>query len=384
MSSPRVGQETIWHGITNLFDHYVGLRPGDLAVVVYTPDAREHAAMVVAELKRRDHRVCIVGMYALEDPDLESRFRQAVPPPEHVPQRLVVLTLERNSMSHAVKLRRALAIYPESAWVVFRAINVSDEFFATALHVTPTALSSTNAGLLNRMMPAKHMRIQSSSGTDLEVDIDSEKYRWLSNRGMWREGAFVVLPPGEVSTFPANMNGILVADGAFNVTAYTEADARLAGCEVRVEIEEGRAVHYSCDDPTIKKLLDRCMKEQNAEIVGELGFGTNTGIEQFIAMNSHINERHPGVHLGFGQHGQKSDVLPWSSPVHMDLITSDALMTLDTGETIDSTKLCVYQGEHPTPLNEGVYDEDIDGDCCGIIDREIELARAQHLHDPQS
>jgi leucyl aminopeptidase (aminopeptidase T) len=222
--------------------------------------------------------------------------------------------------------------------------------------------------MLNLLMPATTIRVTSSSGTDLEISLDSGVYRWISNRGMQRAGSFVILPSGEVSTFPANINGVLVADGAFNVSSLTQLDARLADHPVRIEISEGHMVDYSCEHPLVMKLIRRCLDYENFRRVGELGFGTNVGIEQFVSLNSHINERHPGVHVGLGGHGQLLDVVPYLCDLHFDLIASDARIAIAGGNTIESYELATMTGDHPA-IQRGLHDEDLDGlegDCCGL------------------
>jgi hypothetical protein len=101
-----------------------------------------------------------------------------------------------------------------------------------------------------------------------------------------------------------------------------------------------------------------------ARNVGELGFGTNQGVREYVSMNSHINERSPGVHLGFGQHNQSIYVGNYDCDVHMDMIASDGLIWVDDSPTpINLRELAPSNGVHPTL---GVMDEDIDGDCCGL------------------
>ncbi|WP_018680251.1 hypothetical protein [Actinokineospora enzanensis] len=378
----RTPDAAVWRGVSHFLDAYVKVGDGDHVVLVYTLDGREAAAWLATELSLRGHRAVTVGMNPVRDDGLEARLRAVLPDPARVgpASRLVLLTVERESMSHGIKLRRVLAPYPERDCAVFRLINAAVEFFVDAVSLTPEQLSGVNGALLNRMMPASRLHIGTTAGTDLDVEIDSERYRWLSNRGVWREGSFVILPPGEVSTYPANINGILVADGAFNVTAYTTTDARLGAHPVVIEIEEGRVVDYRCDSPALMTLLGRCLERENGDRVGELGFGTNFGIDGFIPMNSHINERHPGVHLGLGQHGQKFDAVPYMCDIHLDLITADTTVVVEDGATIRSRDLADLPGEdHPKPLHGEVDDEDIDGDCCGVIATEVARARAEYL-----
>jgi leucyl aminopeptidase (aminopeptidase T) len=370
----------VWGGVTRFLEHYAAVRPDDDVYILYTSDAREPAAWVAAALKVRGVAVHVAGMHAETDDGLEARLHRMLPRPDAVTSRIVLMTIEKDSMSHSLKLRRTLALYDESKVAVFRLINASAEFFEHAVNVTPQLLSAINGGMLNRMIPAGHLRIQSSSGTDLDVSVDSGRYRWLSNRGIWREGTFVIMPAGEVSTFPADINGTLVADGAFNVTAFTRADARLREHPVTLEIEHGRVVSHSCSSPQISNFLTRTLSRENADRIGELGFGSNVGVKEFIAMNSHINERRPGVHLGLGQHGQKIEVVPYLCEIHLDLITSDSTITVDGGEVISSAALMDFStSTHPPIVEHEIDDQDIDGDCCGVIAREVAKAREDYL-----
>lgn len=367
-------------GVSNLVDDYVGVRPGDEVFILCTLDARDPATWIYAEFVARGFEPTVIRMKALQDETLAKRLHETLPDPATLRSRIVLLTVERDTMSHSLLLRTALALYPEQAWTMLRLINASADFFKYALNVTPQTLSGLNGALLTRMMPAKGIHVSSSSGTRLDIELDSKRYRWLSNRGVRREGAFLILPPGEVSTFPANINGVLVADGAFNLAVSTTIDARLANHPVTIEIRDGRVVSYSCENSSVRRLLGRFFDAKNTDRVGELGFGTNVGIQRFIPLNSHINERHPGVHLGLGAHQQRFDAVQYQCDIHLDLITSDATIVIDDDEVIESNNLASFRSEHhPDPLREGIGDEDLDGDCCGVIAAEVANARAEYL-----
>jgi hypothetical protein len=360
--------EVTWAGVRSLVDHYVALRPSDQVVLVYTQDAREPASWVLLELRSRGVKVHALVMSMYDDPTLAARLTAVLPPVDRPEGRLVVLTLERTSMANSAVFRSVLAPYAGPDLVVGRTINASPELFRLAMNVTPDQLSAINGGLLQAFMPAERMQIRSTSGTDLDIRLESHRYRWISNRGMWRPGGFTVLPPGEVATMPADVNGVLVSDGAFNITAFTEMDVRLAETPVTVEFEKGRVVNFACASPLVQKLYRRFTEYDHFDRVGELGFGTNIGITEWIPMNSHINERRPGLHIGLGGHGQRLEVAGYGCEVHLDLMTSDAVTTVDGGTTFDSRRLGEVSGEHPA-LQVGLHDEDIDaldGDCCGL------------------
>ena len=358
-----IPDESVLQGVKVLLDDYVLADETDTFVIAYTPDSRDPAAWIALALKQRGFQAQIVSMRKLQDETFAERFGAVLPDPAVLPGRLVVITLERDTMSHFNVFESAMKSYGGERTMVLRIISASTEFFTKSLNVTPARLSDLNATLLERVKPAARARVKSSSGTDLEIAIDSEKYQWISNRGVWRPGGFTILPAGEVATYPADVNGVLIADGAFNANIVTKLDARLADNPVRVEIEHGAAVSLHCADPKLNEMFQLCLSSPHGRRVGEFGLGTNHGIDSFIPANSHINERRCGVHLGFGQHNQSLARVPYIADVHLDLITAGALVWLDDDPApIDLERVVPTGAAHPADA----LDEDITGDCCGL------------------
>lgn len=360
-----------WFGVHNLIDNYIGVRPGDYIVLCFSPDSVETTSWVSAYLRKKDVTLRLVPMAPLVDPDFAERLASAIPKPSDV-SRLLILTFEKETMSHDRAIRSAICIFPEDKCQVYRSISSCPELFSTALHPTPDALSALNTALLERLMPAKTIRVTSPGGTDLMICLDSTKHRWISNRGRWRPGSFVILPAGEVATYPSDISGVLVADFAFNVNAITHIDARLDRSPITVEIENGRAVRYYCDRPDIMIFLEQCFSKYCAYNVGELGLGTNTFVTSPIELNSHINERCPGIHLGFGQHNQGTGV-DYQCNIHLDLIANGGVISIDDdGIPLDLHTINPSQNDHPTRTrDEDVFSPRIDelevDDCCGIL-----------------
>jgi hypothetical protein len=361
----------VWQGVESLLDHYVDVRTEDVVILLYSSDSSESAIWVSAALELRHVPVRRVWMAPLHDDGFRERLTLALPPPAELTGRLVVLTFERDTMSHTRTLATALAKYDSHRYTVFRAISASASLFSDALRVSPEELSARNTALLERCMVAEHLRITTEGGTDLNVTIDTERFHWISNRGTARPGGVVVLPAGEVATFPAFICGVFVADFAFNVNALTERDARLQDHPVTVWIEAGRAVKYQCDDLATSQFLEECLQTHCAYNVGELGFGTNIGIRNAIPMNSHINERRPGVHLGFGQHNQDPGIVGYQCAIHLDLIARGGTIWVDSDLVpLDLENVAPSSQRHPTdPRDEDVFSPESfeANDCCGIL-----------------
>ncbi|WKX73976.1 hypothetical protein [Streptomyces sp. XD-27] len=350
-------------GVDALLDRYVGISDRDHCVVAFSPDSREAAAWLVAGLKQRKLSTQVVGMRPLVDYEFAERLNSAVPDADSFTGRLVIFTLERDTMSHFAPLLHVLKRFGGDRCMVVRIISASRDFFEKALNLGPDELSARNAALLTRLTTARSVRVRSRGGTDLRIRLDSDRFDWISNRGVWRPGGFTILPAGEIATYPARIDGRLVADGALNCNVITRIDTRLAAHPLTVDITDGRATGFTGADDDVRQLVELCFKQPHGTRVGELGFGTNAGIDRFIPANSHINERRVGVHIGFGQHNQDRSVVGYEEKVHLDLITDGAeLFVDDESEPIDLDNLRLTGDEHP----ELVRDEDITGDCCGF------------------
>ncbi len=355
--------ERISQGVKVMLNDYVGIEESDRFAIAYTPDSRGPAAWIALALRERGFKPAIVAMRPLTDGTFAERFEQVLPDPADLPGRLVVITLERGTMSHFNVFENVMRTYGVDRSMILRIISAGTDFFTRSLNLTPQDLSGLNPTLLERFKPAKRLRVTSAGGTDLRIEIDSDRFQWVSNRGMWRPGGFTILPAGEIATYPARVDGVLVADGAFNANIITPLNAALKANPVRVEIEDGEAVTLTCANPEIEQLFQLCLESPFGRNVGELGFGTNSGIDEFIPVNSHINERRCGVHLGFGQHNQSLSRVPYVAEVHLDLITDGALVWVDDDpEPIDLSNVVVSGAEHPTDA----LDEDITGDCWGL------------------
>lgn len=350
-------------GVDTVLDEYASVAVTDRVVVAYTLESREAAAWIVISLRARGINPAMVAMGALEDETFSDRFQEVLPLPDSSFTRLVIITVERDTMSHTGVFRQVMARYDQSKWTVIRMINASDELFRIAVKKSPSDLSALNTTLLEHFMPAQTMHIKTQSGSDLSVKLDAERYQWLSNRGMSKPGKFTILPAGEVATYPVSVEGILVADGAFNVNVQTDLNVCLNQNPVSIHIKNSKVVSFECANRQICQFLDFVFAEPFADHVGELGFGTNTGIKHSIAMNSHINERRPGVHIGFGQHNQSVHSIDYYCGIHTDMIAVGGLVWIDNASApIDLLNVSPSAKEHPTLT----LDEDIDGDCCGL------------------
>ncbi len=369
-------EDKVWKGVKSLLHNYLVLQKTDRALILFTEDSAPSVALVCAALETESipYERCL--MAPLHDEGIAERLQQHLP--DHIPDgsRLLVLTFERDTMSHTSVIASALSRYDREKVLLARAISTSDDLFRTALHASPDRLNAINASLLHRFSKARRLRVTTAGGTDLDIEIDSDQYRWISNRGRAKLGGAMVLPAGEIATFPSAISGTHVADFAFNINAICDRDVRLDRAPITVNIEDGRATDYHTDDASMMDFLKQCFSTHCAYSVGELGFGTNTEIAGPIALNSHVNERRRGIHLGFGQHNQIIEKMGYQCQIHLDLIARGGLVLVDDDPIpIDLENVRPSELPHPDwhededVFSPESYDLDVE-DCCGTLSNE--------------
>jgi hypothetical protein len=361
--------EHVWAGIQSLIDDYAAVQPDDDVVIGYTPDSLEPAAWVYLALQERGFTPVLVHMLPLRDPGFYGRLRSVVPERRTKPGRCVCLLFELHTMSHNKIVKTVFAKYNPGQYDVVRAINSGRDLFTTGLATGSAELSSLNTTVLERCRVSDTLRIKTENGTDLQVELDNSRFRWLSNRGVGQPGKFLIIPPGEVATFPARINGTLIADFAINVNMYYDGDARLQANPVVAQITDGVLTGLHCKNPDVFAFLSSCFGRQHAIRVGELGFGTNKAVQVAVPENSHLNERVPGVHIGFGAHNQTTDATGYSCDVHVDLCAKGGtIMFGDSQAPLDLASLMPSPNPHPVLLNsEDIFSDDAEEDCCGIL-----------------
>ncbi|MCA1625609.1 MAG: aminopeptidase [Acidobacteria bacterium] len=370
VADPSLGlDEYVWAGIQSLMDDYIEIGPADDVVIAYTPDSRDAAAWVCLAFQERGFTPALVPMAPLRDPGFYNRLSAVIPERRDGHGRCVCLLFELHTMSHNKTVKTIFSKYCSDQYKVIRAINSGRDLFATGLTIHPDELSALNTAILERCGRSKRLRIETEGGTNLEVELDNSKFRWLSNCGVNQPGKFLIIPSGEIATYPAKINGTLVADFAINVNMYYDDDARLKCNPVTIEIEDGVLTKFSCSNPDVSAFLNRCFSRNNAKRVGELGFGTNKAVDVAVPENSHLNERVPGIHIGFGQHNQTVEATGYFCDIHVDLCAKGGLIWFDESiEPIDLSNVAPSQNPHPILVNsEDIFSEDAEEDCCGMI-----------------
>jgi len=165
------------------------------------------------------------------------------------------------------------------------------------------------ARLVEELERADEVRIASGEDTDLRMSVDG--------MGVYDDDATENLPGGEVATVP-------VVDSVEGTVTF-DVPVRYGGREIhdaRLVFEDGRVVDHSTarNEAALSGLLDT---DAGARRVGELGIGTNRGIDRATGVALFDEKMGDTVHLGLGD--AMAECVPADreendSAVHCDLI----------------------------------------------------------------
>jgi aminopeptidase len=166
------------------------------------------------------------------------------------------------------------------------------------------ALSERQATLIDRLSQATEIRIE-AEGTDLRLRVDGRT--WINSDGKRN------MPSGEVFTGPHE-------DSAEGKIRYTIPSSP-RGVEVNgieLEFREGRVVSARADQGH-EYLLSTLETDPGATLLGELGIGTNVGIDRAIG-SILFDEKIAGtVHLALGRSYPETGGTNVSA-IHWDMI----------------------------------------------------------------
>ena len=165
-------------------------------------------------------------------------------------------------------------------------------------------LRNFQAGLIERLAPGREIHIE-GPGTDLRLNVEGRT--WVNSDGKRN------MPSGEVFTGPHETS----AEGVIRFTIPT-APRGVVVEDVTLEFREGRVVGAKAErgDAYLQATLET---DAGARYLGELGIGTNFGIDRPIGAILFDEKIGGTVHLALGRSYPETGGLN-ASAVHWDLI----------------------------------------------------------------
>lgn len=211
---------------------------------------------------------------------------------------------------------------------ILRVFDFSPELFEQAFQQTQFELDSLNKLIINAASNTSTVRVVSDAGTNLSIELQ-DGHEWTNSCGRFNGNFPGVVPPGEVNTFSSAINGVLVCDGAINCSIGFPGSVLQHETPLTLTIVDGQVVEYQSDSHLLSLFLKSWASIENSLRVGEVGFGTNLGSNKFVNFCSHLNERHPGLHLGLGTPTQSAKSLDWTCHAHLDVIPASTSIYFD-------------------------------------------------------
>lgn len=210
--------------------------------------------------------------------------------------------------------------------------GISRKIMQQGMCVSNEILRKYSNLIYRRVKGAKRIEIISPGGTELELILDPKNVIWHKedhiDYGRWEN-----LPLGEAYTSPIDCNGRLVIDCMVG-GGYEEkyGFGFLERYPLTFKIEKGKVTNISCKRPTqlIGSLETDVFKmDDAANNVGEIGYGTNFGINRLIG-NILQDEKapSPGVHIGIGS-SEPYCGEDWRSGNHIDLMMLEPSVYVD-------------------------------------------------------
>jgi aminopeptidase len=230
------------------------------------------------------------------------------------PARLARFARSRGPLREATLAHRwAITLWPTAATAQQAGMGTLqlEDFVSRALFLDrddPTAawgeLRGFQAELIERLAPAREIRIE-ADGTDLTLRVEGRT--WINSDGKRN------MPSGEVFTGPHEDS----ADGVIRFTIPTSPRGVVVE-DVTLELREGRVVSARAErgDAYLQATLET---DPGARVLGELGIGTNFGIDRPIGAILFDEKIGGTVHLALGRSYPETGGTNESS-VHWDMI----------------------------------------------------------------
>ncbi len=183
------------------------------------------------------------------------------------------------------------------------------------------------------MESATSLTVRTAAGTAFSATFD-RSLAWVKTSGLISPRYWSNLPAGEVFTTPARVDGTFVCNGTAG-DYFNPKYGDLQKTPLVLTIEDGRLVDARSDREDLRDdFWSYCHTDENSDRVGELAFGTNFGLTEFIGVLLQ-DEKHPGVHLAFGDPYGTQTHAPWKSTTHVDVLTRDCNVWIDEEPVIE-------------------------------------------------
>ncbi len=220
-------------------------------------------------------------------------------------------------------------------------VGVTPQIMEQGMRADYRQIDRLSERLRDRMMRATTLTVETEAGTSLKATF-SRNLEWIKTSGLISPRYWSNLPAGEVFTTPERVDGTFVCDGTAG-DHFCAKYGDLHATPLRLQVENGRLVEARCARAELEKeFWEYCHTDENSDRVGELAFGTNLALREFIGVLLQ-DEKFPGIHIAFGDPYASQTHADWQSTTHVDVLTRGCNVWIDDDQVISSGR---YLLEH--------------------------------------
>ena len=322
-------QKELMPGARNAVETCLAVQPGERVALIMDEASRNVAASLAAALDEQQAPWTGLLLEEFGPRPMKSAPRQVLEaletddvgilcmqpqPGELVARMAIVKVVERRRIRYA------------------HMVGVTPEIMQQGMRADYRMVDRLSERLRERMLRAETLTVKTPAGTSFSAHFD-RSLDWVKTSGLISPRYWSNLPAGEVFTTPATVDGTFVCDATagdyFNVK-YGD----LQTSPLILEIRGGRLVSAQCARNDLEReFWEYCHTDENSDRVGELAFGTNLGLTEMIGVLLQ-DEKHPGVHIAFGDPYGSQTHADWASRTHVDVLTRNCNVWIDDDQVI--------------------------------------------------
>ena len=212
-------------------------------------------------------------------------------------------------------------------------IGITSAMMSQAMCADYAEVDRVSQWLAKKLTASAKIHATTTSGTELEITMDSSA-NVVVGSGVQTEPGWTNLPGGEVFGVPASVDGTLVVDGGCWLPEGIELPLAF---RTRIVFARGEVVRLDGASEPCARLEAALQASSGGRRVGQVGFGTNTGV--LAPIGALLQDlKLPGFHLSLGHTCPEVTNASWDSDVEIPLLTRRATVTIDGATVLTAGK----------------------------------------------
>lgn len=203
-------------------------------------------------------------------------------------------------------------------------IGITASMMTQAMRADYGEIERVSRWVESKLTATAKIHATTPAGTDLELGMDP-KAKVVVASGVLHGPGWTNLPGGEVFGVPGRVEGTLVPDGGLWLPEGLELPH---AHRMKIVFERGEVARLDGASEPCARLEAALQASNGGRRVGQIGFGTNTGV--LAPIGALLQDlKLPGFHLSLGHTCPEVTEATWDSDVEIPLLTRRASVTID-------------------------------------------------------